>query len=280
LKAFKIVKHDSYHDSEFDDDSATMTDEEDEADDYVDLRIPINKKNKNKSQRRVKFKEESIDVPSPLATPHHNTRGESNPADYESTGGFFTFLLNQLETFLLNPVSDNVLLASIVRQICSQPVRVDSFDEEFKSITSPFDSTHEHLTYLHMLLFDLPMSTSQPDKSSLLFVLHRVSKQVEEFMRDRKVIQLINMIHEEGNLADLTLPKLHNPWFKNCFDLHKKQLFNIVIFKELLKALVACLAAKQVVADMLLSYEQACVEDTTLEAAMTVFQRKRLNKDK
>lgn len=31
---------------------------------------------------------------------------------------------------------------------------------------------------------------------------------------------------------------------------------------------------------MLLSYEQACIDDTTLEAAITVFQRKRLQKDK
>lgn len=52
------------------------------------------------------------------------------------------------------------------------------------------------------------------------------------------------MVQDSGNLQDLTIPNLNNTWLQSCFELHKKQLFNVVIFKELLKSLVSNLAAK------------------------------------
>jgi len=43
----------------------------------------------------------------------------------------------------------------------------------------------------------------------------------------------------------------------------------------MVKSITSCLGAKEVVADMLDAYEDACAEDTALEAAMTVFSKKK-----
>ena len=48
-----------------------------------------------------------------------------------------------------------------------------------------------------------------------------------------------------------------------------------MIFKELLKSITSCLEAKEVVSDMIDAYEEACAEDTALEAAFTVFNKKK-----
>lgn len=52
-------------------------------------------------------------------------------------------------------------------------------------------------------------------------------------------------------------------------------MFNALIFKELLLSLTACLRAKELVSDMLDGYEEACAEDTALEASFTVFGKKK-----
>lgn len=51
------------------------------------------------------------------------------PGVYEQTGGLFKFLQEKLETFLSNPVCENIILANIIVFICSQPVRVDLLDD-------------------------------------------------------------------------------------------------------------------------------------------------------
>lgn len=76
LKAFKIVKNTDEHDSDFSDSSDTMTDEEEE-NDFMDLRIPIKKATSKRGQRQVRFKDESplADL-TPTATPHAHLRTE------------------------------------------------------------------------------------------------------------------------------------------------------------------------------------------------------------
>ena len=52
------------------------------------------------------------------------------------------------------------------------------------------------------------------------------------------------MVQEEGNLNELSLPKLQNEKLQSSFELHKKQIFNVTIFKEMLKSIFSCLTAK------------------------------------
>ena len=60
------------------------------------------------------------------------------------------------------------------------------------------------------------------------------------------------------------------------FRQNKVPVFNCMIFQELIKSIMACLGAKEVVSDMIEAYEDACAEDTALEAAMTVFDKKKM----
>ena len=76
-------------------------------------------------------------------------------------------------------------------------------------------------------------------------------------------------------MREQTIPILQNAWLTSAFQLHRKQVFNVVIFKELLKSLVSVLSAKELVSDMLAGYEAACIEDTQLEASLAVFSRKK-----
>lgn len=57
--------------------------------------------------------------------------------------------------------------------------------------------------------------------------------------------------------------------------MNRFQVFNSLIFRELLLALSACLKAKELVSDMLDGYETACAEDIALEASFTVFAKKK-----
>ncbi len=57
--------------------------------------------------------------------------------------------------------------------------------------------------------------------------------------------------------------------------MNRVQIFNCLIFKEMVKSITSCLGAKEVIADMLEAYEGACAEDIALEAAMTVFSKRK-----
>ena len=76
-------------------------------------------------------------------------------------------------------------------------------------------------------------------------------------------------------MKEMTIPTLQNAWLKSSLRLNRIQIFNCLIFRELLKSIAACIGAKEVVSDMLEAYENACAEDTALEAAMTVFSKKK-----
>lgn len=95
-----------------------------------------------------------------------------------------------------------------------------------------------------MLLFEHLPDRPVNEGLTLLQTLKKVYRQVDEFVHDRKIAQLVKMVQESGNLSELTIPELKNTWLKSCFELHKKQLMNVAIFKELLKSLVSCFAAK------------------------------------
>lgn len=76
-------------------------------------------------------------------------------------------------------------------------------------------------------------------------------------------------------MRDLDIPTIENAWLQTAFKLNRVQIFNVVIFKELLKQICSALAAKEIVSDMITKYEEACAEDIALEAAMTVFGKKK-----
>lgn len=57
--------------------------------------------------------------------------------------------------------------------------------------------------------------------------------------------------------------------------MNRYQVFNSLIFRELLSSLSSCLKAKELVSDMLDGYEEACAEDIALEASFTVFGKKK-----
>jgi len=83
------------------------------------------------------------------------------------------------------------------------------------------------------------------------------------------------MARRDGNLKDLSIPTIENAWLETAFKLNRIQIFNVVIFKEMLRLICSTLAAKEIVSDMISKYEEACAEDIALEAAMNVFGKKK-----
>ena len=102
-----------------------------------------------------------------------------------------------------------------------------------------------------------------------------MNERVEDLNRDNNFALLVHMAKRDGNIKDLSIPKPQNSWLNNTFRNNRVQIFNCLIFKELLKSITSCLEAKEVVSDMLDAYEEACAEDIALEASMTVFSKKK-----
>ena len=86
---------------------------------------------------------------------------------------------------------------------------------------------------------------------------------------------MVSLAKREGNFKDLNIPSLSNAWEISVFKQNRKKVFNALIYKEMLKSLAACLQVKELISDMLESYEEACGEDVAFEAAMTVFDKKK-----
>lgn len=128
---------------------------------------------------------------------------------------------------------------------------------------------------LHMVMYDQPLTLEKVDVFSLLSSITTVNLRVEELMKDPNFGLLVVMAGKDGNLKDLSIPSLNNAWLQSRFKDNRAQVFNCLIFKELLKSITSCLEAKEVVSDMIDAYEEACAEDTALEAAFTVFGRKK-----
>ena len=203
------------------------------------------------------------------------TGTEANPAAYALQGGLMKSLKEHLASFLTNSPEFNVLLCSVLVNICSYPVKLDVLDGQFNSTTNFYDRTHANLTLLHMILFDQPLSTQDVDLFSIMSALEQVHQRVADHLRDDTFALLTVIARKEGNMREQTIPILQNAWLTSAFQLNRKQIFNAVIFKELLKSLVSVLSAKELVSDMLAAYEAACIEDTQLEASLTVFSRKK-----
>ena len=82
------------------------------------------------------------------------TGDEANPAAYALQGGLMKSLKEHLASFLTNSPEFNVLLCSVLVNICSYPVKLDVLDGQFNSTTNFYDRTHANLTLLHMIMFD------------------------------------------------------------------------------------------------------------------------------
>jgi len=87
--------------------------------------------------------------------------------------------------------------------------------------------------------------------------------------------QLVKIARQDGNIKDLTIPSVKNAWLGSLLRVNRVSIFNCLIFRELIKSLASSLGAKEVMSDMLEAYESACAEDIALEAAMTVFGKKK-----
>ena len=199
----------------------------------------------------------------------------ADPIIYSMQGGLFKFLKDKVNTFMRNEPEFNILLSSILVRLSSFPVKLDVLDGQFTSITSPFDKTHANLTMLHMVLFDQPLTLQKVDVFSLLSSLTTVHSRVEEYLKDDNLALLVHMARKDGNIRELTIPSLNNAWLQSSFKQNRTQIFNCLIFKELLKSITSCLEAKEVVSDMLDAYEETCAEDIALEASFTVFDKKK-----
>ena len=127
-----------------------------------------------------------------------------------------------------------------------------------------------------MILFDRPLHLQDDvDLFSIISTLEQVNKRVEEYENDTSVSVLVTIARKDGDFKQLTIPTLQSTWLCAAFQQNKKLVFNIVVFKELLKSLVSLLSAKELVSDMLAAYEAASIEDTQLEASLAVFSRKK-----
>mgnify|MGYP001018985630 CR=1 FL=1 len=98
---------------------------------------------------------------------------------------------------------------------------------------------------------------------------------VEELLKDDNLALLVHMARKDGNIKELSIPTLNNAWLQSSFKNNRSKIFNCLVFKELLKSITSCLEAKEVVSDMIDAYEEACAEDTALEASFTVFDKKK-----
>ena len=202
-------------------------------------------------------------------------RETADPLIYSVHGGFYKQMKDMLNKFMRNEPEVNVMLSALLMRISSFPVKVDTLDGQFTSTTQPFDKTHANLTLLHMFLFDQPLAREDIDLFSIQGSLVTVHAIVDEYLQDENLAALVQLARKDGQIRDLTIPSVQNAWLKSSLRLNKQQIFNSLIFKELLKSLTACLGAKEVISDMIGAYEQACAEDIALEAAMTVFSKKK-----
>ena len=199
----------------------------------------------------------------------------ADPQIYAYHGGLFKQIKDMLNKFMRNEPEVNVMLSALIMRISSFPVKVDLLDGQFTSTTSPFDKTHANLTLLHMFLFDQPLAREEIDLFSLQGSLKTVHTSVEEYLQDENLAALVQLARKDGQIRDLTIPTVQNAWLKASLTLNKYLIFNSLVFKEMLKSMTACLSAKEVISDMIGAYEEACAEDIALEAAMTVFGKKK-----
>ena len=176
-----------------------------------------------------------------------------------------------------NEPEENVLLSSVVLKLCSFPVKLDTLDGQFNSTTSPYDKTHGNLAMLQMIMFDQPLS-QEVDCFSLLSSLKATNTRVEDYMQDDNFSLLVKIAKQDGDLRELSIPSLTNAWLQTSFKLNRVQIFNCLIFRELMKSIMQSLCAKELFCDMIESYEEACAEDIALEASLTVFSKKKMLK--
>ena len=106
----------------------------------------------------------------------------------------------------------NILLSSILVRLSSFPVKLDTLDGQFASVTSPFDKTHANLTMLHMIMFDQPLTLQKVDVFSLMSSLTTVNSRVDETLKDDNLALLVYMARKDGNIRELSIPSLNNAW--------------------------------------------------------------------
>ena len=90
---------------------------------------------------------------------------------------------------------------------------------------------------------------------SILSTLSMVNDEVTEFLKDDQLNLLVSLAKKESNFKDLSISSLRNNWEASYFKSNAKKIFNALIFKEMLKSMAACLSVKELISDMLDSYE-------------------------
>ena len=85
---------------------------------------------------------------------------QNDPACFSLQGGLLKMIKERLTNFLTNPPEFNLFLVSIIVQLCSFPVKLDVLDGQFNSTTCPTDETQSHLTLIHMIMLNQPLTTA------------------------------------------------------------------------------------------------------------------------
>ena len=159
----------------------------------------------------------TADIANEYAQSPYASGTEANPAAYALQGGLWKSLREHLASWLTNSPEFNVLLASVLVNICSYPVKLDVLDGQFNSTTNFHDRTHANLTLLHMILFDQPLSTQAVDLFSVMSTLEQVHVRATDYLRDDTFALLVVIARKEGNLREQTIPTLQNAWLTAAF---------------------------------------------------------------
>lgn len=182
----------------------------------------------------------------------------------EAGGAWFVRELgNRLKQFMTNLPEENLLLAEILKFVCSMPVRQeldqtqyleDSMDKTLQ------DEIHENLARSHALNIEFPLRSIKQDYQSPLAILFPVSAKCEATLqKDPKLQMLVKLARTQGDMTTLSVGFLSGS-VNEYFSWHKKEVFNTVILQELARSLAAIFEAKSVVGK-LLQVNHACREN-------------------
>lgn len=104
--------------------------------------------------------------------------------------------------------------------------------------------------------------------------MRNINERVEECMQNKALAYFVKILRKEGNIPYQKVENREineNPFYMDYFEKNKRLVFGIVIFQEFLKEITASLFTKEMICEMLKSYEDAYLEDAKLECAFATF---------
>ena len=203
---------------------------------------------------------------------------KNGDAGSSQDSGFLLMISEWIPGWLANLPEENLAMARLLTQyVFNQPVRDAPLDRNLFSKISPLDQTQNKLLLLHVCLIDYPLKSAENLSKvnempiSVLQQLKRVSDNVNRILtKDFKLSALVSRAKlANSNFSDLSIQEVPQS-FEDKYRQNRKLIFNILLFKELMKSLANTFNAKAKTDHMLQAYENAAAEDAALEAAITV----------